>query len=516
MAWTEQLVGGFRARYRDAAGKKCSVLDEAGAPRLYRTKSEALKAARDAEADVRTGRHRDPKLGLETFAEYANRWYEDQDLAPSTMQNYKHHIEEHLLPHFGDLPLKQLGKDEVQRWERAEKSAGYEASSIKTWRGTLHVMLTDAVDEGLIASNPAAKKRGRGRRAGRSTRRSPEKAITSALGALLAAERASLLSGRDDEFVLVVLDTYTGMRWGEVVGLEREYVRETTVRIEWQLYELDSGELDRCPPKDDSYRTLDIPSWLSRLLAEFRQDRTATKCTCHGNAYLFGGYGVANGKSKAAVTMKDVASRAEVSVGTVSNVLNRPERVVEATRERVVAAMAELGYVRGATAGDHAEHHRRSGFATWLFQPAATGWYPPKAPQPRRPVPVLAEPWPGVPARGRGAAARAEACWVPVANGLTPHGLRHLHKTLMEDLGTPPKLMDERMGHLDGSVQARYSHVTDAMRERLMEGLTDVWEDALDARLAMCPRSAVRVLDRLLVERAEGVAPIRRLHVAKG
>jgi integrase len=30
-----------------------------------------------------------------------------------------------------------------------------------------------------------------------------------------------------------------------------------------------------------------------------------------------------------------------------------------------------------------------------------------------------------------------------LAPGLTPHGLRHTHKTLMEELGTPPKLMDE-------------------------------------------------------------------------
>jgi hypothetical protein len=41
------------------------------------------------------------------------------------------------------------------------------------------------------------------------------------------------------------------MRWGEIVGLEREFVRPASVRVEWQLYELDSGEFERCPPKDD-------------------------------------------------------------------------------------------------------------------------------------------------------------------------------------------------------------------------------------------------------------------------
>jgi len=95
---------------------------------------------------------------------------------------------------------------------------------------------------------------------------------------------------------------------------------------------------------------------------------------------------------------------------------------------------------------------RRTGFATWLFHPAATGWYPKKAPQEAHPVPVLGAPWPGVPVRGRNAAGRANACWVPIAPSLTPHGLRHTHKTLMEELGTPAKLMDERMGHEDGPV----------------------------------------------------------------
>jgi integrase len=187
-----------------------------------------------------------------------------------------------------------------------------------------------------------------------------------------------------------------------------------------------------------------------------------------------------------------------VSTGTVSSVLNRPESVPEATRVKVELAVTDLGYVRSNRPGELAAHWRRNGFATWLFQPAATGWYPTKAPQPAHPVPVLADPWPGVPARGRGAAARADACWAPIAPGLTPHGLRHTHKTLMEELGTPPKLMDERMGHEDGSVQARYSHVTPAMRRRLLDGLTELWQAALDERRALAPGSPVAVLDRLL------------------
>ncbi|KJK57499.1 LacI family transcriptional regulator [Saccharothrix sp. ST-888] len=417
------------------------------------------------------------------------------------MQNYRRHIEEHLLPEFENVFLDEITKGAIDAWERKERDRGYAPSSIKTWRGTLHLILADAVDEGLRDSNPATRRRGRGKRAGRSRNRGPEKVVTSALGILLIAERAALLSGRDDEFVGIVLKGYTGLRWGEIVGLETEFIRPAAVRVEWQLYELDSGELHRCPPKDDSHRTVDTPGFLSGLLTGQVASANVKPCTCHGLRYLFSGHGAANGAARRpGAKLVDVARAAGVSTGTVSNVLNRLLAVALDTRDRVEKAIADLGYIRAWASGENAAHWRRNGFATWLFHPAATGWYPKKAPEEARPVPLLAEPWPGIPARGRGAAARAEACWLPIARGLTPHGLRHTHKTMMDEFGTPPKLKDERMGHEDGSVQARYSHITADMRRKLMDDLTAVWEQSLDARRRMSAGSPVRVLDTLLRE----------------
>ena len=46
--------------------------------------------------------------------------------------------------------------------------------------------------------------------------------------------------------------------------------------------------------------------------------------------------------------VREIAKLANVSIGTVSNVLNRPEVVSPETVERVNAAMAELGYQPGA------------------------------------------------------------------------------------------------------------------------------------------------------------------------
>jgi LacI family transcriptional regulator len=59
--------------------------------------------------------------------------------------------------------------------------------------------------------------------------------------------------------------------------------------------------------------------------------------------------------------IKDVATRAGVSVGTVSNVLNRPHLVSESTRRRVLDAIAVLGFVRNESA-----RHLRNGLSRTL------------------------------------------------------------------------------------------------------------------------------------------------------
>jgi hypothetical protein len=166
-----------------------------------------------------------------------------------------------------DRPVTDIRLADVGAWEKRERAVPYAPSSVKTWRGTLHLILADAVDEGIVDVNPATRRRGRGKQAGRSRNRGPEKIVTTPLGILLVAERAALLSGRDDEFVAIMAMGDTGMRWAEVVGLEAEYVRGPQLRVEWQLYELDTGELHRCPPKDDSRRTIDTPPPIAELMA---------------------------------------------------------------------------------------------------------------------------------------------------------------------------------------------------------------------------------------------------------
>lgn len=60
--------------------------------------------------------------------------------------------------------------------------------------------------------------------------------------------------------------------------------------------------------------------------------------------------GAARGGAAPTVRLSDVAAKAGVSLGTVSNVLNHPERVAAPTRELVLGAIDELGFVPNQSA----------------------------------------------------------------------------------------------------------------------------------------------------------------------
>jgi LacI family transcriptional regulator len=66
------------------------------------------------------------------------------------------------------------------------------------------------------------------------------------------------------------------------------------------------------------------------------------------------------GVAMAAVSVRDVAQRAGVSVGTVSNVMNRPDKVSPATIATVQRAIAELGFVRNDAARQLRAGHSRA------------------------------------------------------------------------------------------------------------------------------------------------------------
>jgi hypothetical protein len=99
------------------------------------------------------------------------------------------------------------------------------------------------------------------------------------------------------------------------------------------------------------------------------------------------------------------------------------------------------------------------------------------------------------------------ASWLPVKAGLTPHGLRHGHKTWMAEDGIPEILAEQRLGHQVPGMRGLYAHASPRMREELADALQIRWQQSLRDRVAIDPRSPVLLLDNLL-------APFRALKLS--
>jgi Phage integrase family len=106
------------------------------------------------------------------------------------------------------------------------------------------------------------------------------------------------------------------------------------------------------------------------------------------------------------------------------------------------------------------------------------------------------------PPRGHGTRTFSEdvplTCWLSVKLGLTPHGLRHSHKTWMAEDGIPEILAEQRLGHEVPGMRGLYTHASDRMRGDLKAALQARWADSLRARAAIHECSPVPLLDELL------------------
>jgi len=167
---------------------------------------------------------------------------------------------------------------------------------------------------------------------------------------------------------------------------------------------------------------------------------------------------------------------------------------------------------------------RRSNYGRRVFRPACDGRNEPGNGGPPRIVTVDATTWPGVPLaswpagaqngegrstpekylppRGRGIRIIPDgvplASWLPLVPGLTAHGLRHGHRTWMAEDGIPDVLAEQRLGHEVPGMRGLYTHVSDRMREALIQALQARWDDSLRARAAICGHSPIPLLDEML------------------
>jgi len=85
--------------------------------RSFRTRREADDFVARERAALLQGTWLDPNAGKEIFATYAERWLEMRaDIRPRTLELYDYLLRHHLVPLFGEMPLKGISPAQVRAW----------------------------------------------------------------------------------------------------------------------------------------------------------------------------------------------------------------------------------------------------------------------------------------------------------------------------------------------------------------------------------------------------------------
>jgi integrase len=445
----------------------------------YEDPDEAYADAMEQITDQMRGTWQDRSGANMPLDDWIDTWRDLLDVEPTTLAKYQYLIEFHILREFQSRTLGELSFEEIERWERtiptrnSSRGIPYAQSVARDARALLITILGDAVHAGKIDRNPALRRKGRRGRVLAKGRRVPAHAATQATAnvitpvqAICFAERCALLSGRDIDFVMNIFATWTGVRWGELMAVEGWDGKDSplqlpttgiaTYQLDWQLREI-GGVVSKAPPKDGSYRMLDLPSFLADLLQWAMKNRQE-RCIC-----------------------PDIDGRPKCKGDDPTD----PNYLF-------------LGPKGG--------HPRRSNYADDFITPAAEGLHP-RRNNVRRPVYVIAEPWPGIPIRKGNRKVRAadvaDDTWPNLLGKFKPHDDRHTHSTWLDASGVSKVAQMDRRGHAMHGMDAVYIHVTDDMRKQLCGYLQGPWEKGIAGRYELAPRSVVPLLDQALVAHAK-------------
>jgi integrase len=155
------------------------------------------------------------------FEEYTQRWLEHAmtQLKPRTVQSYWQLLRIHVLPVFRSAKLHDITRARIKQLLARKRGDGLSKNTVRLVRACISTMLAEAVDDGLLRSNPAAlaSRRRAGKRTDAITAAERQKTIRPLpeleLTAFLAQAQA------DDYYRLFLTLARTGMRPGEAMAL---------------------------------------------------------------------------------------------------------------------------------------------------------------------------------------------------------------------------------------------------------------------------------------------------------
>jgi integrase len=199
----------------------------------------------------------DPRTSPITLATVYQSWLTSRlDLSPKARRGYEDIWRLRIEPRFGRWSVGKIDHQSIQKWVNEMAESGVSPRTLRWIHSVLKMSLDHAAAEGqLLGRNPAAR-----------TKFPPLRPTTHTY--LTTAEVASLtlVCGRQGD--VVSLRAYTGMRFGELTGLNVEDVdlKARRIRVRRSITQV-GGKLDEGNPKSSAgRRSIPIPERLIPIL----------------------------------------------------------------------------------------------------------------------------------------------------------------------------------------------------------------------------------------------------------
>lgn len=243
--------GRFQARYRGPNGLMRT------ADKTFASQTDADRWLLKQEAKILDGDWQNPDVKI-AFGDYADSWFKDRDYAATTRERNGSALKLHILPTFRAVPLRDITTPQVRRWRTTLLDQGVGGATVAKAYQILRAIMNTAVDDGLVQRNPCRIKGG-------ATAPSAERPFLS------VAEVFRLADAVPARYrVMILLASFTALRFGELAGLQRWDVdlERRTISVRRSVAETRSDGLSVKAPKSAAgVRTVAFPASLTAELA---------------------------------------------------------------------------------------------------------------------------------------------------------------------------------------------------------------------------------------------------------
>ena len=257
--------------------------DEKGLPKtknvLAHTKGECLQKLKALKETLSV--EEKPKYGKNmTFGEWIDFWFREfcsPRLKDSTKQTYGYRIYQQIIPNLGHIPLNELKTTDLQAFyahlktdgrliRRELNGNGVSDSYVRGIHASCNAALNKAVEEGLICKNPAGE-----------CKLPPKRYAEMKVLTHEEIHRMLVQAKAEGLFELFFLDLSTGLRRGEVLGLQWDDVdfEKKELHIKRQVTRVE-GKLTVSTPKTKrSARPVPLADLTLYVLSEYKKSATS-------------------------------------------------------------------------------------------------------------------------------------------------------------------------------------------------------------------------------------------------